>query len=99
MMGLKGAYGQLMIESSKVMYAIDLYNKFRSPEAVASLVKVDEETIQISFKGSFCFTCGLNEWFEDFRLLLEENGINSKIYSIEQIDADEFLVTFRINDA
>jgi hypothetical protein len=99
MMGLKGAYGQLMIESSKVMYVIDLYNKFRSPEAVASLVKVDEETIQISFKGSFCFTCGLNEWFEDFRLLLEENGINSKIYSIEQIDVDEFLVTFRINDA
>jgi hypothetical protein len=31
-----------MIDSSKVMYVIDLYNKFRSPEAVASLVKVDE---------------------------------------------------------
>jgi len=46
-----------------------------------------------------CFTCGLNEWFEDFRLLLEENGINSKIYSIEQIDADKFLVTFKINSS
>jgi len=88
-----------MIDPSKVIRIIDMYNKFRSPEAVASLVKVNEETIQISFKGSFCFTCGLNEWFEDFRLLLEENGINSKIHSIKQIDVDEFLVTFKTNDS
>jgi len=87
-----------MVDSSKVIRVIDLYNKFRSPEAVASLVKMDEETLHVSFKGSFCFTCGLNEWFEDFRLLLEEHGINSKIHSIEQIDVDEFLVTFKIND-
>jgi hypothetical protein len=45
---------------------IILYNRYRSPEAVAKLVQVSPETVTIAFSGSFCYSCGVIDYIEDF---------------------------------
>ena len=43
-----------------------LYNRYRSPEAVAKVVSVTADRITISFSGSFCYSCGVMDYLEDF---------------------------------
>lgn len=49
-----------------VRKAVALYNRFRSPEAVAKIVHVSPERVVISFSGSFCYSCGVLDYIEDF---------------------------------
>lgn len=62
--------------------AINLYNKYRSPEASAELVNIRGNTITIRFKGTFCETCGINDWIEDFVYVTKNLGINTEIIKI-----------------
>ena len=43
-----------------------LYNRFRSPEAVAKIVLVTTENVTIAFTGSFCYSCGVMDYLEAF---------------------------------
>ena len=43
-----------------------LYNRYRSPEAVAKIVLVTPEYVTIAFTGSFCYSCGVMDYWEDF---------------------------------
>ena len=45
---------------------VALYNRFKSPEAIAKLVLVTPEMITVSFSGSFCYSCGVLDYLEDF---------------------------------
>jgi len=45
---------------------IMLYNRYRSPEAVAKVVTVAFDRVTISFSGSFCYSCGVVDYLEDF---------------------------------
>jgi len=45
---------------------VTLYNRFRSPEAVAKIVIVTTENVTIAFSGSFCYSCGVIDYLEDF---------------------------------
>jgi hypothetical protein len=49
-----------------VLKAIEEYNKYRSPEAKAKLVKISEKELLLDFEGSFCRTCGVSDYLEDF---------------------------------
>jgi hypothetical protein len=42
------------------------YNRYRSPEATAKLVAVSSEMVTVAFSGSFCCSCGVEAYFEDF---------------------------------
>ncbi|MEM0211919.1 MAG: hypothetical protein QXM35_04690 [Candidatus Methanomethylicia archaeon] len=75
---------------------IEEYNRFRSPEAIASIIKLEDNYFIISFKGYFCFTCGFYDWFEDFRLILEDYGFKTEINEINQVDLDCFHVKFTL---
>ena len=46
--------------------AILLYNRYRSPEAVAKVVIVTPEVVTLSITGSFCYSCGVLDYAEDF---------------------------------
>lgn len=46
--------------------AIVLYNRFRSPEAFAKLVRLSPASVTIAFSGSFCYSCGVLDYIEDF---------------------------------
>jgi hypothetical protein len=44
-----------------------LYNRLKSPEAVAKVLHVSPELVTISFSGSFCYECsGVQKYAEDF---------------------------------
>ena len=45
---------------------IMLYNRYRSPEAVAKVVSVTTDRVTITFSGSFCYSCGVVDYLEDF---------------------------------
>ncbi len=70
----------------KIEDVIKEYNKYRSPEATARLISIDEKSLKIEFTGSFCRTCGFYDYFDDFRVFLEEVGLKTKIREIKEID-------------
>lgn len=63
--------------------AIDLYNKYHAPEAIAELVdfenKGDEVEVTIKFTGSFCSTCGIRDWVEDYVYALDMIGYKAEL--------------------
>ena len=62
--------------NDSVLKAIEVYNRYRSPEATAKLVGIQKDGFIIEFKGPFCQSCGVNDYFEDF------------IYELENIRGD-----------
>lgn len=79
-----------------VLRAIENYNRYRSPEAVAKLVETGEGYVVIDFTGSFCFTCGVYDWFEDFIYELRqiEERYRVEISSVVKNDYDSFRVRY-----
>ncbi|NIP40038.1 MAG: hypothetical protein GTN39_00810 [Candidatus Aenigmarchaeota archaeon] len=66
--------------------SVEEFNKYRSPEAKAKLISVGKESLEIEFTGSFCETCGFYDYFEDFRLILEERGLGTRTGKIKEIE-------------
>jgi len=56
--------------------AVLLYNRLKSPEAVAKIVHVSPELVLISFSGSFCYECGgvqkyVDDFAKDFKVFID----------------------------
>jgi len=68
--------------------AIEYYNRYRAPESVARLVSIDGDKVIVRFEGSFCRTCGINDWVEDFKFILEDLGAEAEL--LEVIEPDDF---------
>ena len=81
-----------MSTKEKIVKAIDEFNKYRAPEAKATLILQDENLFKIEFKGSFCRTCGFYDYFDDYRILLQEIGLETKIRAIEEIDEGAIVI-------
>ena len=86
----------------KIKDALDHYNKYRSPEANARLLRIEGNTNKfiVSFTGKFCSTCGVHDYFEDLVYdLLDEAKIKTKITNIKQeIETEGFEVTYMIEE-
>ncbi|MEM1986688.1 MAG: hypothetical protein QXG36_02645 [Nitrososphaeria archaeon] len=77
-----------------VFSAIEEYNKYHSPEATVELIEFGNNFLSVKFYGPFCNSCGVNEWFEDFRIELENRGVKTFIIEIKEIGNQTFLVNF-----
>jgi len=75
--------------------AVREYNKYHSPEARTKLVSMSEKAFKIEFKGSFCHTCGFYDYFDDYKILLEERGLKAAVAEIIEID-EGAVVTFDV---
>jgi superoxide reductase len=69
----------------KVRKTIKEFNRYRAPEVVARMVSTNEE-FRIKFTGPYCKTCGFYDYFDDFKVFLEEIGLKVKIIEIKEID-------------
>lgn len=83
-----------------ILRTVKVYNKYRSPEATAKLVMIDKNDVIVDFEGSFCMSCGVRDYFEDF--IYEMETINKKI-KIELADAkptgpQNFRVNYKIKE-
>lgn len=65
---------------------VNTYNKYHSPEATASLERVEplkpEDDLYLAkvvFRGSFCATCGVRDWVEDLAYLGEPLGVEARL--------------------
>jgi len=78
--------------------AILLYNRYRSPEAVAKLVSVSTENITLSFSGSFCYSCGVIDYVEDFihELKLLTDKVELKVGKTRQTSPRGFEADYRV---
>lgn len=70
----------------KVEKAIGGYNRYRVPEVKARLISFSEKSFEVEFTGPFCRTCGFYDYFDDFKILLEEIGLKTKIAEIKEMD-------------
>ncbi len=83
-----------------VLRAIEVYNRHRSPEATAKLVGIKEDGFIIEFKGPFCQSCGVNDYFEDFIHELEDisGAFNVEVKATEQSGPQSFRVRYGFKD-
>jgi hypothetical protein len=86
-----------MMSWRQVEAAVEEFNTYRSPEAVAKIVEVDENRATIEFSGPFCVSCGVEDYFDDLRIELEKNvGAKIEIVKIEgSAEVERYIVTFR----
>jgi len=75
-----------------------LYNRYRSPEAVAKIVIVTTESVTIAFSGSFCYSCGVIDYLEDFvhefKMLTDKAEL--KIGKTREINPRSFEADYRV---
>ncbi len=77
--------------------AIKEYNRYRVPEVKAKLTEFDEDWLKINFEGSYCLTCGFYDYFDDFKITLEDLGLKTDITDIEEKD-ESVTVKFKIEN-
>ncbi len=84
-----------------VLRAIEVYNRYRSPVATAKLVRIDKDRIVIDFDGSFCTSCGLRDYFEDFIYELEtiNKQLMVELAETKPTGSQCFRVQYRIKDS
>ena len=77
---------------------VALYNRYRSPEATAKLVLVTPELVTVSFSGSFCYSCGVIDYLEDFvhELKLLTDKVELKIGKTRQTSPRSFEADYRV---
>uniref|UniRef100_A0A7C4FH59 Uncharacterized protein n=1 Tax=Ignisphaera aggregans TaxID=334771 RepID=A0A7C4FH59_9CREN len=79
--------------------AIKVYNMYRGAEARATLISISGSDMKVLFEGHFCFTCGVNDWIEDFKYVLEDVGIEAELYRVlepEDFSEPRRVAIFRI---
>jgi hypothetical protein len=81
-----------------VSRAIEVYNRYRSPEATAKLVGAEKDGFILDFEGPFCQSCGVNDYFEDFIYELETlNGsLMVEIKEVEPAGPQSFSVRYSV---
>lgn len=71
------------------------YNRYRSPEAVAKIIRVEKDKFEIEFGGPFCLSCGVQDYFEDLIYDLERmEGLMVSISKIKQIEEYRYRVEY-----
>ncbi len=82
-MATRSQQAQITSLEEVIRDAINEYNRYRSPEATARLLKINNNHIIVEFTGSFCLTCGLIDWIEDLAYILEDKGLPVKLVDIK----------------
>ena len=79
-----------------ILRAIEVYNRYRSPMAIAKLVDMEKDGFIIKFEGAFCLGCGVRDYFEDF--IYEFKNLNEnfrvKIKETEQFGPQSYRVHY-----
>jgi len=75
--------------------AIEKYNRYRSPEAMAKLIEVKGDEFIVDFHGPFCKSCGVYDYFEDFIYELKGlSDIQAEIAGFESTESETIRVRY-----
>jgi len=64
--------------------AVRKYNMYRAPEAEARIATRKGNTFYVVFDGTYCETCGLYDWIDDLKYVLEETGLRAEIVKLHE---------------
>ena len=83
-----------------VLRTIEVFNRYRSPEATAKLVGVEKDGFIIEFEGPFCMSCGVRDYFEDFIHELEDisGAFSVEVKETEPSGPQSFRVRYGVKD-
>ena len=76
-------------ELKAVRRAVRRYNRYRAPEAVARIVTRRGDVVYVKFDGSYCETCGLYDWIEDLKYVMEQEGLGAEIVGLKEPEGPE----------
>ena len=76
-------------ELKAVRRAVRRYNRYRAPEAVARIVTRRGDVVYVKFDGSYCETCGLYDWIEDLKYVMEQEGLSAEIVELKEPEGPE----------
>lgn len=81
-----------------VLKTIEVYNRYRSPEAKARLLKLESDGFIIKFQGSFCQSCGVQDYIEDFIYEFESltSNAEAQLGEIKQVSPLSFEVQITV---
>jgi len=88
-----------MFLKGAVLKAVETYNRHRSLEATAKLVKFESDKLIIDFGGTFCKGCGVYDYFEDF--IYELKGladVQVEVSSFEPQGTEGFRVKYTLKE-
>lgn len=71
------------------------YNRYRAPEARATILCIRRNKVVMLVTGSFCKTCGVVDWIEDIAFSLKPHGIKLKLTNVRELGRDAMLAVFR----
>ncbi|MHA1410791.1 MAG: hypothetical protein ACTSQY_10880 [Candidatus Odinarchaeia archaeon] len=87
----------LVTLKNKIKNVIEEFNRYHGVEITAVLDLVDNHTLSVLFSGSFCFTCGFGDYFEDFLYLLrDKTGFAFNIDSIIECEDGSYKVLYTL---
>lgn len=85
----------MSIDTKKIKSVNNIYNKYHSPEAVTNIISINKASFEVEFTGSYCVSCGFYDYFDDYKILLQEHGIETRIVTIIEIE-EGAIVKFQI---
>jgi len=80
-----------------ILKTVEAYNHFRSPEAMARLVRIGKAELIVDFEGSFCRTCGTYDYLEDFIYELQRFAdVEMEILSFKNYGPEKIRVKYGV---
>ena len=81
-----------------ILKAIAEYIRYRSPEAKAKLISFTYKTLVIEFSGSFCNTCNIQSYFEDYIYELKRltDCFTVEISQTKSLEMNKFEVKYEV---
>ncbi len=78
---------------------IEIYNRYRRPFITAKFVEVRENILTLDFEGTFCRSCGVYDYFEDFIYeLVDQADVDLEILSYEPRGLESFRVKYLVKE-
>ena len=78
----------------KVEKAVKNFNSRNSPFSIVEIIAITDDKLEVSFLGHFLERYNKYDIFENFKAVLEEEGIKSEIENVSD-EESEAIVTFR----
>jgi len=88
-----------MLDREEIVRALEHFNRYHSPEAVAELVSASSGGFSVRFCGPFVLSCCLDEYFEDLKydlLRIAGEGVEVDVEEVRRLKGECFLVNYRL---
>ncbi len=74
--------------------AIESYNEYKADIAKAELVEAGGQKIQVKFKGNFCLSCCMDEYFIDLVYKMKDMDIETELKDFHQVGDKSFVAEY-----